>query len=77
MKKLFIGIDFAKEKFDAAIIEACGLEEFGNREFGTFVNDKKGFRQFLKWVKSNARTSTEREWLFCGEDTGSCSLPLS
>ncbi len=41
MKKLFIGIDFAKEKFDAAIIEACGLKEFGNREYGTFTNDKR------------------------------------
>lgn len=77
MKKIFIGIDFAKEKFDAAIIEACGLKEFGNRQFGTFVNDKKGFRQFLKWVKTNAQSSTEQDWLFCGEDTGSCSLPLS
>lgn len=74
---MFIGIDFAKEKFDAAIIEACGLEEFGTRQFGTFVNDKKGFRQFLNWVKTNSPTSTEQEWLFCGEDTGSCSLPLS
>ena len=48
MKKLFIGIDFAKEKFDAAIIEACGLKEFGNREYGKFTNDKKGYRQFFK-----------------------------
>lgn len=77
MKKLFIGIDFAKEKFDAAIIEACGLHEFGSRQFGTFINDKKGYRQFLKWVKTNSANSTEGEWLFCGEDTGSCSLALS
>lgn len=27
MKKLFIGIDFAKEKFDASIISACGLKK--------------------------------------------------
>ena len=27
MKKLFIGIDFAKEKFDASIISAQGLKE--------------------------------------------------
>ena len=77
MKKLFIGIDFAKEKFDAAIIEACGLKAFGNREYGTFTNDKKGYRQFFKWVKTNADKSVENEWLFCGEDTGSCSLGLS
>lgn len=77
MKKIFIGVDFAKEKFDAAIIEACGLKEFGDRQFGTFANDKKGYRQFMKWVKANARLSSEDEWLFCGEDTGSCSQGLS
>lgn len=77
MKKLFIGIDFAKAKFDAAIIEACGLHEFGNRQFGTFSNDTKGYRQFMKWVKTQSGMSTVQEWLFCGEDTGSCSLGLS
>lgn len=77
MKKIFIGIDFAKEKFDAAIIEACGLKEFGERQFGTFINSKKGYSQFMKWVKAKAVSTTEQEWLFCGEDTGSCSLGLS
>ena len=77
MKKFFIGIDFAKEKLDAAIIEACGLKEFGVRQFGTFSNDKKGYRQFLKWVRGIAGPAAESECLFCGEDTGSCSLGLS
>lgn len=77
MKKFFIGIDFAKEKFDAAIIEACGLKEFGTRQFGTFPNDSKGYRQFMKWVKGIAGTTVEEECLFCGEDTGSYSLGLS
>lgn len=77
MKKIFIGIDFAKEKFDAAIIEACGLKEFGDRQHGTFPNDRKGYRQFIKWVKTNCGTAVEDEWLFCGEDTGSCSIGLS
>lgn len=77
MKKIFIGIDFAKKKFDAAIIEACGLKEFGERRFGTFANDRKGYQQFIKWVKTNVGSGTEQEWLFCGEDTGSCSLGLS
>lgn len=31
----------------------------------------------MKWVKGLAGTSTESEWLFCGEDTGSCSQGLS
>lgn len=77
MKKIFIGIDFAKEKFDVAIIEACGLKEFGDRQFGTFSNDKKGYRQFMKWVKTNSGNANETEMLFCGEDTGSCSQGLS
>ena len=77
MKKIFIGIDFAKEKFDAAILEACGLKEFGNRQYGTFPNDKKGYRQFIKWIKTNCGSALEDEWLFCGEDTGSCSIGLS
>ncbi len=77
MKKLFIGIDFAKEKFDAAIIDAIGWKEFGDRQFGTFSNDRKGYRQFLKWVKGSCGNSTETEWLFCGEDTGQCSQGLS
>ena len=77
MKKIFIGIDFAKEKFDVALIEACGLKEFGERQFGTFPNDKKGYRQFLKWVKGHCGNTLEDEWLLCGEDTGSCSRPLS
>ncbi|WP_294562627.1 IS110 family transposase [uncultured Bacteroides sp.] len=77
MKKIFIGIDFAKEKFDAAIIEACGLNEFGDRQFGTFTNNKKGYCQFMKWIKTQAGTYTEQEWLLCGEDTGSCSMGLS
>lgn len=77
MKKIFIGIDFAKEKFDASVIWACGLKEFGPRQFGTFTNEKKGFRQFIKWVKSNCGSATEEEMLFCGEDTGSCSIGLS
>lgn len=74
---MFIGIDFSKLKFDAAIIEACGLKEFGTRQFGTFDNDKKGYRKFLKWVGTHSSGAAEAEWLFCGEDTGSCSLGLS
>jgi len=77
MKKLFIGIDFAKEKFDASIISAQGLKESSDRVYGTFANDKGGFRQFIRWIKSVHKDSVESEWLFCGEDTGSCSVALS
>lgn len=77
MKKIFIGIDFAKIKFDACIIEACGMKEFGERKIGTFTNDTAGFRQLMKWVKTHFKSIAPGEILFCGEDTGSCSQPLS
>ena len=32
MKKLFIGIDFSKEKLDATIILACGMNEIGSHK---------------------------------------------
>lgn len=77
MKKLFIGIDFAKKKFDATLLIAIGLEEIGNRSYGSFENDTKGYRAFLKWVKTNSLGCSTDEWLFCGENTGACSLGLS
>lgn len=77
MKKLFIGIDFSKEKLDATIILACGMKEIGSRQYGSFPNQVQGYRKFLAWVKTNAWDTTSEEWLFCGEDTGSCSIGLS
>jgi transposase len=77
MKKLFIGIDFSKKKFDATVILAAGLHELEERKWETFTNDPKGFRHFIKWVKQNAWKTTQEEWLFCGEDTGACSISLS
>lgn len=76
MKKLFIGIDFAKEKFDAAIVAACGMQESATRLFATFENNPKGFRDLTRWIKKNNAATTADEWLFCGEDTGSCSTAL-
>lgn len=77
MKKLFIGIDFSKEKFDATIILACGMKEIGHRQHGIFPNNVKSYRKFYDWVKTNAWGTIPEEWLFCGEDTGSCSFSLS
>ena len=77
MKKLFIGIDFSKKKLDATIILACGMKEIGSREYGSFPNDTKGYHKLFKWVKTNAWDTSPEEWLFCGEDTGSCSIGLS
>lgn len=77
MKKLFIGIDFSKEKLDATIILACAMKEIGCREYGSFPNNVKGYRKLYNWVKTNAWDTPPEEWLFCGEETGSCSVGLS
>lgn len=77
MKKVFIGIDFSKQKFDATVIKAEGITEFSVRVHSSFMNDVKGYREFLRWVKENAPKTDISEWLFCGEDTGIYSVPLS
>ena len=58
MKKLFIGIDFSKEKLDATIILACGMNEIGSREYGCFPNNTTGYRKLCNWVKTNAWNTT-------------------
>lgn len=73
--KIFIGIDFAKEKFDA-----CYLDGDGAESHAVFQNDSKEYRRLITWVR---KTSGVRgalppgDILFCGEHTGACSLPLS
>ena len=54
MKKLFIGIDFSKEKVDVAIIFADGLSEMGNRVFNQFNTTTAGYGKLVKWVKQNS-----------------------
>lgn len=76
MKKLFIGIDFSKEKVDVAIISAEGLAETSTRVFNEFKNMASGFKQLVKWVEQNANGIDQSLWLFCGENTGDYSKPL-
>lgn len=73
MKKLFIGIDFSKESFDASFFRS---EELGKVYHSRFENDEKGFKALMEWVCS---LSTEKrvDWLFCGEHTGLYSVPLT
>lgn len=77
MKKIFIGIDFSKEKFDVVIIMAENLEEKAPRVHEQFANDKAGYRKFLKWVKVNSHGVDMSLWLFCGENTGDYSKGLA
>jgi len=77
MKKIFIGIDFSKEKFDATVITADGVEEKRARQYSVFTNDVKGYRNFQRWCVSCSGEYDCCEWLFCGEDTGGYSRPLA
>lgn len=76
MKKIFIGIDFSKEKFDATVIKAVGVEECAERKHEVFDNKVSGFRRLLRWVKSVADEQDTGLWLFCGENTGGYSKAL-
>ncbi len=76
MKKIFIGIDFSKEKFDATVIKAEGVEERAERKHEVFDNKVSGFRRLLKWVKSVVDEQDTSLWLFCGENTGGYSKAL-
>ena len=76
MKKLFIGIDFSKEKIDVAIIFAEGLTETSMRLFNEFKNSVSGYKQLVKWVEESSNETEPSLWLFCGENTGDYSKPL-
>ena len=76
MKKLFIGIDFSKEKVDVTIIFAEGLAELHPRVTSEFKNTVAGFKQLVKWVEQNSNGIDSSLWLFCGENTGDYSKPL-
>ena len=76
MKKIFIGIDFSKEKFDATVIKAEGVEERAERKHEVFDNKVSGFRRLVRWVKSVQDEQDTSFWLFCGETTGGYSKAL-
>ena len=76
MKKIFIGIDFSKEKFDATVIKAEGVMECAQRQHEVFDNKVSGFRRLLRWVKSVVDEQDASLWLFCGENTGGYSKAL-
>lgn len=79
MKKISIGIDFSKKTFDATIMRREG-DCYTELAYSKFNNDAKGFRAFEKWVKASLKGTQEARdksgWVFCGEHTGTCSIPL-
>ncbi len=66
MKKITVGIDFAKEKFDMTAINVCN----GASIHAQFKNAPSGARDMVRTVKKFAKGTNSSEWLFCGEDTG-------
>ena len=73
MKKVFIGIDFSKLKFDAAIYNVDTKAIVSTQ---VFENEKVGYESFLQWVKENTRCQ-KSGLQFCGEHTGYYSGNLS
>ena len=73
MKKIFIGIDFAKEKVDVTVKKIAE----GTSAYGQFQNTRGGGRDMVRWVKRFAKGTPPEEWLFCGEDTGFYSQTIT
>lgn len=73
MKKVFIGIDFSKLKFDAAIYSVDTKAIVATE---VFDNEQSGYVDFLQWVKATTRCQ-KSGMLFCGEHTGYYSGNLS
>lgn len=73
MKKVFIGIDFSKLKFDAAIY-IVDRKSIVSEE--VFENGPAGYAEFLRWISSTI-CCEKSCLLFCGEHTGYYSANLS
>ena len=65
-KKLFIGIDFSKNKFDVTVLSDIEQKRFLQE---TFENEEKGYKSLLRWLPKQSAIKREA-WLFCGEHTG-------
>lgn len=61
--KQLVGIDISKSSFTACF---CQREQSGELSFSKsvdFTNDRTGFNQLLRWVKSVSTTGTELVFL--------------
>ncbi len=78
MKKIFIGIDFSKKKFDAtAIFAENQFTQCRKSVYQTFRNNREGFRNLMDWTARIAPGADKDDFLFCGENTGIYSEFLS
>lgn len=74
MKKFFVGIGFSKESFDATLLRADALGRPLHRQFRNSLPD---YPRFLRWAIRLSGSPDLSSVLFCGEDTGLYSFPLS
>ena len=72
MKKFFIGIDFAKTKFDVVVLSKDDLVSKG--EYNQFCNTKDGVKQLEKWLRQVCGNDVITECVICGENTGVYSV---
>jgi transposase len=72
MKKIFIGVDFSKAKFDVSAINDPDMSLLGHNSFD---NTRLGCRKMMSWLKETTHTAS-KGWMFCGEHTGLYSVTL-
>jgi transposase len=72
-KKVFIGIDFSKEKFEVTVLAETGMKRLGHE---TFENERSGCKAMMAWIRKLTKVSS-KEWMFCGEHTGLYSVTLA
>lgn len=72
MINFFIGIDFAKTKFDVVVLSKDDLVSKG--EHNQFCNTKDGVKQLKKWMRQVCGRDALTESVICGENTGVYSM---
>ena len=68
----FVGIDVSKEKLDYCIISNSNISK---PQFGIITNNSKGINKFIAGIKN--KHSANEQVLFCLENTGVYSMPVS
>ena len=68
--QLFVGMDQSKHTLDVCLFKD------GKSHHEQFENNLKGFKKMMKWITSLYKVELH-EILFCSENTGLYSLPLS
>jgi transposase len=68
--KQAVGIDISKENFTACVCQLSFDQNSSYSKVSSFTNDKKGFVQLVKWVKTVSDKSLNIQPVFLMEATG-------